>query len=95
VLHGLLLGPLLGIDAAALERQSYLLYTHDAAEALARASSGEVEAAFFMNATKVHQVLDVCEAGFLLPQKSTYFQPKLATGLVMYALDGEAPVGPR
>jgi uncharacterized protein (DUF1015 family) len=37
----------------------------------------------FRLATKVNQVLDACEAGFVLPQKSTYFQPKLATGLVM------------
>ena len=44
-----------------------------------------------MNATKVEQVLAACEAGFVLPQKSTYFQPKLATGLVMYRLDGAAP----
>jgi uncharacterized protein (DUF1015 family) len=42
-----------------------------------------VQAAFIMNATKIEQVLDACEAGFVLPQKSTYFQPKLATGLVM------------
>jgi uncharacterized protein (DUF1015 family) len=95
VLHGLLLGPLLAIDAAAMERQTYLEYTHDTGEALARASSGEVDAAFFMNATKIGQVLDACEAGFVLPQKSTYFHPKLATGLVMYSLDGEAPARPR
>ena len=44
-----------------------------------------------MNATKVEQVLAACEAGSVLPQKSTYFLPKLATGLVMYRLDGAAP----
>jgi uncharacterized protein (DUF1015 family) len=91
VLHGVILGPLLGIDAAALESQSYLGYTHDTGEALARVAAGQAQAAFFMNATKVEEVLAVCEAGFVLPQKSTYFQPKLATGLVMYGLDGPAP----
>ena len=44
-----------------------------------------------MNPTKVEQVLAACEAGSVLPQKSTYFLPKLATGLVMYRLDGAAP----
>ena len=44
-----------------------------------------------MNPTKVEEILSVCEAGFVLPQKSTYFQPKLATGLVMYGLEGPAP----
>jgi uncharacterized protein (DUF1015 family) len=86
VLHGVLLGPLLGIDASALERQAFLSYTHDMAEALARVAAGEAQAAFLMNATRVEQVLAACEAGFVLPQKSTYFQPKLATGLIMYPL---------
>jgi uncharacterized protein (DUF1015 family) len=90
VLHGVILAPLLGIDAAAMESQSYLGYTHDTAEAMARVAAGEAQAAFFMNATKVEEVLAACEAGFVLPQKSTYFQPKLATGLVMYGLDGPA-----
>jgi uncharacterized protein (DUF1015 family) len=91
VLHGVILAPLLGIDAAAMESQSYLGYTHDTAEAMARVAAGEVQVAFFVNPTKVEEVLTVCEAGFVLPQKSTYFQPKLATGLVMYSLDGPAP----
>ena len=91
MLHGVILAPLLGIDAAAMESQSYLGYTHDTAEAMARVAAGEAQAAFFMNATKVEEVLAACEAGFVLPQKSTYFQPKLATGLVMYGLDGPAP----
>jgi uncharacterized protein (DUF1015 family) len=95
VLHSVLLAPLLGIDADAMARQSHLDYTHDTAEALRRIDSGEAQVAFLMNATKVHQVLDACEAGFVLPQKSTYFQPKLATGLVMYRLEGAAPVSPR
>jgi uncharacterized protein (DUF1015 family) len=91
VLHGVILGPLLAIDAEALANQSFLTYTHDTAEALARVESGDVQAAFFMNPTKVEQVLAACEAGSVLPQKSTYFLPKLATGLVMYRLDGAAP----
>ena len=45
-----------------------------------------------MNATQVEQVLPACEAGFVLPQKSTYFQPKLATGLVMYRIDPDAEI---
>ena len=91
VLHGVILGPLLGIDAAALATQANLTYTHDTAEALRRVAASEAHVAFLMNPTKVEQVLTACEAGFVLPQKSTYFQPKLATGLVMYRLDGPAP----
>jgi uncharacterized protein (DUF1015 family) len=48
-----------------------------------------------MNPTQVEQVLAACEAGFVLPQKSTYFQPKLATGLVMARIDpARAPAPP-
>jgi uncharacterized protein (DUF1015 family) len=92
VLHGVVLGPLLGIDEGAMARQSYLGYTHDTARALADVAGGRVQAAFLMNATKVEQVLQACEAGFVLPQKSTYFQPKLPTGLVMYGVDPDADV---
>ena len=94
VLHGLILGPLLGIDGEAMAKQSFLSYTHDTDEALARLESGEVQGAFFMNPTQVIEVLEACEAGFVLPQKSTYFQPKLATGLVMSHIEENRGEGP-
>jgi uncharacterized protein (DUF1015 family) len=87
VLHGLLLEPLLGIDRAAMAAGDRLSYTHDAQVALAEIAAGQVQGGFFMNPTRVDQVLAACEAGFVLPQKSTYFQPKLATGLVMARLE--------
>jgi uncharacterized protein (DUF1015 family) len=92
VLHGLILDPLLGIGAEAMAKEQNLIYSHDLRETLGRVSSGAVQAAFLMNATKVNQVLDACEAGFVLPQKSTYFQPKLATGLVMQKIRPEQTV---
>jgi len=91
VLHGLILEPL-GIGAEAMAKQSNLSYSHDLGETLGRVAGGAVQAAFVMNATKVYQVLDACEAGFVLPQKSTYFQPKLATGLVMQKIRPGEPL---
>ena len=91
VLHGLILEPLLGIGAEAMAAQRNLSYSHDMRETLCRVASGAAQAAFIMNATKVNQVLDACEAGFVLPQKSTYFQPKLATGLVMQRIRADQP----
>ena len=93
VLHGLILDPLLGIGAEAMAKQQNLTYSHDLRETLGRVAGGAAQAAFFMNATKVNQVLDACEAGFVLPQKSTYFQPKLATGLVMQKIRPDLPPG--
>jgi uncharacterized protein (DUF1015 family) len=92
VLHGLILEPLLGIGAEAMAKQQNLTYSHDLKETLAKVETGKVQAAFLMNATKTNQVLDACEAGFVLPQKSTYFQPKLATGLVMQKIRPELGV---
>jgi uncharacterized protein (DUF1015 family) len=91
VLHGVILSSLLGIDAAALASQTNLAYTHDTRDAIERIAAGEAQVGFLMNATKVDEVLAACEAGFVLPQKSTYFLPKLATGFVMYRLDGPTP----
>jgi uncharacterized protein (DUF1015 family) len=90
VLHGLILEPLLGIGAEAMARYLNLTYSHDPRETLERVSRAEVQAAFLMNPTRIDQVLDACEAGFVLPQKSTYFQPKLATGLVMMRIEPAA-----
>ncbi len=91
VLHGLILDPILGIGAEAMAKQQNLTYSHDLRATLDRVATGAVQAAFLMNATKIEQVLDACEAGFVLPQKSTYFQPKLATGLVMQKIRAAQP----
>ncbi len=46
---------------------------------------GETVAAFYMHAPSVHQVKAICEAGELMPQKSTYFYPKILSGTVFYS----------
>ena len=51
---------------------------------------GRSEAAFFMRPLLARQMEAACLAGELLPQKSTYFFPKLQTGLVFHLLDPDA-----
>jgi uncharacterized protein (DUF1015 family) len=80
---------LLGIDADRLARGGALEYTDDGAEALEAVASGRAPLAFLLNATPVEQILAVADAGERMPQKSTFFYPKLATGLVMYPLNLE------
>ena len=77
---------LLGIDAARLASGDALEYTADGAEALEAVASGRAPLAFLVNPTPVEQILAVADAGERMPQKSTFFYPKLATGLVMYHL---------
>lgn len=76
-----------GIDDAALAAGQAVTYTQDAEAAAAAVEHGDATVAFVLNATPVDEVLAVADAGGRMPQKSTYFYPKLPTGLVMNALD--------
>jgi uncharacterized protein (DUF1015 family) len=66
-----------------------LSYTQDARVALTRVEGGEA-AAFFLPSTDVEDLRAVSKAGLTMPEKSTYFHPKLLSGLVIYSL---APAG--
>jgi len=58
-------------------------YKVDMDEALSRVDSGEFDMVFFMNATRIEQVRNLAEKGIRLPQKATFFYPKLLSGLVI------------
>jgi uncharacterized protein (DUF1015 family) len=62
-------------------------YTASAEEARAAVDSGEAEAAFLLRPPTVEQVAAVAEAGRTMPQKSTFFYPKLTSGLLFLPLD--------
>jgi uncharacterized protein (DUF1015 family) len=64
-------------------RPDELAFTHDDAEAQAAVASGEATAAFLVNPPSMATVRAVCHAGEVMPEKSTYFYPKLADGLVL------------
>jgi uncharacterized protein (DUF1015 family) len=87
LLHGLLLQHVLGLSPESQERQENLRYVKDAGEAVAAVRSREAQAAFILNATSAAQVREVAEAGEVMPQKSTFFYPKLPSGLVINPLD--------
>ncbi len=83
VLHELILEPLLGIDQEKLRNQTHIVYTRDPKEAMGLVDSGERQMAFLLNHIDVKSVLDIASAGEKMPQKATYFYPKLLSGLVM------------
>ena len=60
-----------------------LTYTPDAKAALDAVRTGRAAASVLLNATKVSQVVAVADAGEVMPQKSTYFVPKVPAGLVL------------
>ena len=73
----------MGIDKENMAKQINLTYTRSAEEAIAAVDGGEANCTFIMNPTRVSEIRDVAAAGEKMPQKSTYFYPKLITGLVM------------
>ena len=91
VLEALLLKAALGLSDEDIAHFNGLFYARDTAEALSMVRSGEYEAAFLMRPTPVEQVRAVAAAGENMPPKSTYFFPKLLTGLLFNPL---GPVGP-
>lgn len=77
----------LGIDLDAIAAGGVVSFTENAREALAEVRSGRAAAAFLLNPTRVEEVFAVADAGDRMPQKSTFFYPKLGTGLVLNAFD--------
>ena len=65
----------------------HISYTAYADDAIAHVKDGGGRVALLMNPTPVEQVLEVAMAGSIMPQKSTYFYPKMATGLVLNLLN--------
>ena len=90
VLHKLILEGLLGIDEAKLLSGANVEYVKDTDTAIndsiGKVEAGERQAAFFMNPLKMEQLKQVTDAGEKIPQKSTYFYPKVFTGLTIYKL---------
>ena len=87
VLQHIVLEPLLGIDAEVLAGGQAVTYTHHFNELLGAVESGQASAAFVLPAPTLQDVIDTADAGSFMPQKSTYFVPKLPTGLVLHPLD--------
>ncbi len=87
LLHSLLLRDLLGISVEAQEQKVNLDYVRDAADVFTALESGKAQIAFVMNPTGINQVRAVARAGYTMPQKSTYFFPKLVSGLVLHQME--------
>jgi uncharacterized protein (DUF1015 family) len=86
VLEALLLKGALGLSDDDISHLNGLFYARSTEEALQLVRAGDYEAAFFMRPTPVAQVRDVAAAGENMPPKSTFFFPKLLTGLLLSPL---------
>ncbi len=87
VAHRLIMESLLGLSEDDLKAGTHVRYLRDAQQALQTVQSGEAQVALLLNGTRVRQVCNVAQADDRMPQKSTYFYPKLATGMVFNPLE--------
>jgi uncharacterized protein (DUF1015 family) len=90
-LHAIVFQHLVGLSPGSQEQGGNLRYEIDVGEVVNRTLSGEYQLGFLVNPTPMWQVQSVAEAGQTMPQKSTFFFPKLASGLVMRRIHD--PVG--
>ncbi|MDD5449559.1 MAG: DUF1015 domain-containing protein [Candidatus Omnitrophica bacterium] len=82
ILHGVIFDHILNLRKK-IQDEDNIIYTRDADYAKEEMDKGKYEAAFFLNPTKVKQVRDIARIGDRMPHKSTYFYPKLLSGLVI------------
>ncbi|MGE5543782.1 MAG: DUF1015 domain-containing protein [Bacillota bacterium] len=91
LLDNLVLSRLLRIDKSDRKNRDNISYTRDEDWAVARVNDGSHQLAFLLNPTRVEEVVAVAQAGDKMPQKSTYFYPKLLTGMVINPLFKNLP----
>jgi len=84
ILHKIILEQLMGINEQNLE--DHVKYTRVDEEAIKFVEEGKYDVSFLMNATKIEELKAIADAGEHMPQKSTYFLPKMLSGLVMYKM---------
>lgn len=84
ILHRLILEEFFGIDEKNLE--DHVKYTRVDTEAIQLVNEGKYDFSFLINATQIDQLKAIADAGEHMPQKSTYFLPKMLSGMVMYKM---------
>jgi uncharacterized protein (DUF1015 family) len=87
VLESLILRGPVGLSEDDISHLNGLAYSKDAEEAVAAVESGQADAAFILRGTPIDQVREVAAVGETMPPKSTFFYPKIPTGLLINPLE--------
>jgi uncharacterized protein (DUF1015 family) len=87
LLHHYIIRQLLGVSQEAQEKKLNIHYLQNIRESVDEVASGKAQVAFFVNPTKIEQVRAVAKSGNTMPQKSTFFYPKLISGLVLNKME--------
>ena len=89
LLHGFLLEQILGISPDAVTAGGFVRYYKEARKAASELEGGALQAAFFLNPVTMEEFKDVSLSGHVLPQKTTFFYPKILTGLLILPVGGD------
>ncbi len=92
VLDQVVLRDLLGLSDQFLANERNISFMHDFAEALDAVKSRRFDAGFFINHPRIEQVGEIASAGLIMPHKSTYFYPKVISGLVINPLSTDEKI---
>lgn len=92
VLDEVIFRSLLGVSESLLADENNIHFKHDLTAAFSGVQSSDYEVGFFVNPTRIEQVQDVATAGLIMPHKSTYFYPKVGSGLVINLLNPDEQV---
>jgi uncharacterized protein (DUF1015 family) len=91
-LHLLILGQILGLSAEQQASGENIRYTQDEESALQALEKEDYQAVFILTPPKVEEILAIVSSGEKMPQKSTYFYPKLLSGMIINKIDPEEQI---
>jgi uncharacterized protein (DUF1015 family) len=89
----LILEHILGMSGELQESGDAIRYSQDEESVLQTLEKEDFQAAFILNATKKEEIQSIVAGGDKMPQKSTYFYPKLPSGLIVNKIDLEERIG--
>jgi uncharacterized protein (DUF1015 family) len=88
IVQNKILGPILGIDNPRKDKRiEFVGGIRGTAELEKLVNAGKFAVAFSIRPTDVAQLIDVSDSGQMMPPKSTWFEPKLRSGLIVHKLD--------
>ena len=87
VLSRLILQKCLGLTPKDLDNEEIIHYESNMSTTMKAVDSGEFQIAFLLNHTRMDQVKEVACNSLVMPRKSTYFFPKVLTGMVFNKID--------
>ena len=87
VLHDLVIGQMLGISAEATAHESNITYVKNDRDVFSAVADGTAQMGLVVKPVRVEEVVAVAGSGEIMPQKSTWFYPKIMTGMVFHSLE--------